>query len=362
MTEETPFTPQEIDEQIDHFSQALPPPAAALPEQQLADDLRALYAAERNELFQAVARGRERLAQQNAMPLPRAQIHQTSDQHRFLYERQQTMQALKTRFTGEQKQLYRIGSLVAAVLLVVLIGGLVTGLVLVRQHQHTQTIQGTSSFQGGLEITFQATCAMNGNHCTQQQLALLPDIIPILKGRIKDGLGISQPVVRQQMSDQQINDQIVVDLPSQVLTRDALALLTPVGKLEFIDTGPSQLIPGTEVTSGQYPVRFTGTQLDPNSIQATIDQQRGHPFLVFQFKDQYRAAFADYTQQNIGNYLTLTLDGKVIVSAVIQSQITDQGQITIGYTLADVQETATLIRYGSVPVPLTVVNEETITT
>ncbi|HEY7357693.1 MAG TPA: hypothetical protein VH590_14545, partial [Ktedonobacterales bacterium] len=73
------------------------------------------------------------------------------------------------------------------------------------------------------------------------------------------------------------------------------------------------------------------------------------------------AAFASYTQQNIGNFLTMTLDNNVIESAVIEGQITGQGQITSGYTLADAQANAALIRYGSLPVPLTIVSEKTIT-
>ncbi len=356
--EEQPFTPQDVDDQIDRFSHALHSPQAggpALPEQQIVDDLHDLYSAEAEELSQALARGRARLAQNARVPQRQSQA---SDHPSFLQERRSTMQSLLRPPSQGQKRFYRIGSLAAAVLLVALVGSLIAGLVLVRLGKTTTQIQAQPSFKGGLEIVFQASCDIPSKHCTQNQLALLSGVSATLKGRIEDGLNVSQPVVHQQGSD-----QIVVDLPPQVTTQDALALLTPIGKLEIIDTGPIALSVGAIVQPGQYPVRFTGDQLDFNSIQAIINQQTGRPSITFQFKSQYQSTFANYTQQNIDNFLTITIDGKVIESAIIRSQITGQVEIAGGgYTLADVKETAALIRYGSLPVPLTIVSKATITT
>lgn len=365
--EDRPFTPDEIDEQIDRSAQALrfsQKAAPATPEQHLIGELQTLYSAETEEMTRAIARGRERLAQSSSARLAGQPRRGRASAHpRLLPERRRPMKSLLKRFSAEQRPLYRIGSLVAAVLLVALVGGLVAGLVLVRLGRSTNGIAlpgGITSpdLKGGVEIVLQASCEIPTNHCAPQQLALLSDVSAILKNRLKDGLGVSQPVVHRQGSD-----RIVVDLPPQVRTQDALALIGPTGKLEFIDTGPTHLEVGTVVLPGQYPVRFTGGQLDPNSIAATLDPQSGRSVITFAFKSQYQSAFANYTRQNIGNYLTITLDGKVIESAVIQSAITGQGQIAgDNQTLADAQETAALLRHGSLPVPLTVVSETTITT
>jgi len=356
--ENRPFTPEEIDEQIDRSAQALrfsQKAAPETPEQHLIGELHAFYSTETDEMTRAVARGRERLARSSSARL--AQQPRRGRAHpRLLQERRSMMKPLLKLFSSEQRPLYRIGSLVASVLLVALVGSLVVGLILVRLGWSGTGTQ-PPDLKGGVEITLQASCDVPTSHCTSQVLALLPNATTVLKNRIKDGLGISQPVVHQQG-----RDRIIVDLPPQVRTQDALALIGQTGKLEIIDTGPNQLPVGSVVQPGQYPVRFTGDQLDPNSIFAAIDHQSGRPIIIFAFKSQYQAAFATYTRQNIGNYLTITLDGDVIESAVIQSEITDQGQIAgSNKTLADAQETAALLRYGSLPVPLTVISETTIT-
>ena len=210
--------------------------------------------------------------------------------------------------------------------------------------------------QGGVQVLLQATCDVPTNHCTQEQLNLMSDVRDNIERRVNGGLGVSEPVIQLEPPD-----RISVELPGLKNEQDAVALLGQTGKLEIIDTGPNALTVGTVVTPGQYPVRFTGDQLDPNSINATVDPQSGRPIITFQFKGQAQTDFANYTEQNIDNFLTITLDDKVIESAQIQSQITGQGQISGGnMTLDQAQATAALLRYGSLPVPLTVVSERLI--
>lgn len=210
--------------------------------------------------------------------------------------------------------------------------------------------------QGGVQVLLQASCDVPTPHCTSAQLAAMSDTRDAIERRVNGGLGVSEPVIQLEG-----NDRISVELPGLKNEQDAVQLLGQTGKLEIIDTGPNALTVGTVVTPGQYPVRFTGDQLDPNSINATIDSQSGQPIITFQFKGQAQTDFANYTQQNIGNYLTITLDGKVIESAVIQSQITGQGQISGGsMTIESAQQTAALLRYGSLPVPLSIVSENLI--
>jgi preprotein translocase subunit SecD len=218
------------------------------------------------------------------------------------------------------------------------------------------TVRQGLDLQGGVQVLLQASCDVPTQHCGKDQLNLMPDVRDNIERRVNGGLGVSEPVIQLEGTD-----RISVELPGLKNEQDAVQLLGQTGKLEIIDTGTTQLSPGQQVTEGQYPVRFTGDQLDPNSINATIDQQSGQPVILFQFKGSAQNAFATYTQQNVGNYLTITLDGKVIESAVIESQITGQGQISGGsMTLDSAQATAALLRYGSLPVPLTLVSERLI--
>jgi hypothetical protein len=147
--------------------------------------------------------------------------------------------------------------------------------------------------------------------------------------------------------------------------QQVLSLVGTTGQLNFIDTGSTPLSIGTDVTgmtcttscrAGQYKILFTGAQLDPSSISAQTDANTNQPDVQFEFRATARSAFATYTGNNIGNYLTITLDNKVIESAVIQSPITGRGEISGGnMTIADAQNLASLLKSGALPVPLKVI-------
>ncbi len=215
------------------------------------------------------------------------------------------------------------------------------------------TVRQGLDLQGGVQILLQASCNVPVPKCTSADLDRMPDVRDNIERRVNGGLGVSEPVIRLQG-----NDRISVELPGLKNEQEAVQLLGQTGKLEIIETGSQHLDEGTTVEPGQYPVKFTGDQLDPNSIAATIDQQTGRPIITFQFKGAAQSAFAEYTQSHINQYLTITLDGKVIESAQIINQITGQGQISGGnMTLESAQRIAALLRYGSLPVPLTLVSE-----
>jgi preprotein translocase subunit SecD len=210
--------------------------------------------------------------------------------------------------------------------------------------------------EGGVQVLLQASCSIHGDSgCKNGELNNMGNALDNIQRRVNGGLGVSEPVIRQQGTN-----RISVELPGLKNEQEAVQLLGQTGKLEIINTGATPLTVGQPVPSGSnYPVVFTGDQLDTNSINAILDPQSGQPEITFQFKGSAQSAFANYTQKNVGNYLTITLDGTVIESAVINSQITGQGIISGGsMTLDSAQKTAALLRYGALPVPLQIVSEE----
>jgi preprotein translocase subunit SecD len=219
--------------------------------------------------------------------------------------------------------------------------------------------------QGGVQLLLQAQCSLHGDSgCKNGELHLMGDVRDNIERRVNGGLGVSEPVIRLEGSD-----RISVELPGLKNEQDAIALIGQTGLLQIIDTGAVSLPVGCNVkdptsqcySAAGYPVRFTGNDLDPNSINASVDPSTGQPIIVFQFKGDKQSAFASYTQSHIGQYLTITLDDKVIESAVIKSEITGQGQISGGnMTLDQAQATAALLRAGSLPVPLVTVSERLI--
>jgi preprotein translocase subunit SecD len=91
--------------------------------------------------------------------------------------------------------------------------------------------------------------------------------------------------------------------------------------------------------------------------QVTVTQnQVGQYVIQFTLTSEGGKIFADYTAANIGKYLTITLDKKVISSPVIKSAIPDgQGVIEGNFTAESANALAVQLRYGSLPVPLKVV-------
>jgi hypothetical protein len=164
------------------------------------------------------------------------------------------------------------------------------------------------------------------------------------------------------------SDHLIIYIAGQPGGLQSIVVLVgTTGQVNFIDTGSTPLPVGSDVTghtcsttcaSGQYKILFTGEQLDPGSISAQTDTQSNQPVVTFQFQGAAQSAFANYTANNIGNFLTITLDNKVIEAAVINSPITGLSQISGGYmTNADTQNLASLLRSGPLAVPLKVISE-----
>lgn len=221
------------------------------------------------------------------------------------------------------------------------------------------TVKQGLDLQGGIQVVLEASCPQDKPKCDYSQY--MSAVIDNVNRRVSGGLGLNDAVVRQQG-----NNRVSVELPGLKSDQQALALLGKTGLMNIIDTGTQQVPVGTDVTGqtctlncqqGQFKIVFTGRDLDAGSIAAQIDQQTGGPIVTFSMQGAARTRFADYTQKNVGNFLTITLDNKVIESATIQSQITGNGQITGMPSIQEAQNLASFLKYGALPLPLHVASE-----
>jgi hypothetical protein len=140
--------------------------------------------------------------------------------------------------------------------------------------------------------------------------------------------------------------------------QQAIDILLETGVLEFWNTGPQPVPLGSAFDCTQFiqynpgcKAQFAGTDLDPSQIGVGTDQA-GRPNILFAMKGDTVQKFGSFTQENIGNYLTITLDRKVIESAVIQSAITGQGEISGNFTPDQANALVSVLKYGSLPVAL----------
>lgn len=110
-----------------------------------------------------------------------------------------------------------------------------------------------------------------------------------------------------------------------------------------------------------YHTVMTGEMLV--SADAAIDQQSidNKYFVSFTLTPEGATIFGDYTASHVGGYLGIVLDGVLISAPRIENAIPGgRGIITGGFTLEQVDQLATQLKYGALPVPLRVQSTNTV--
>lgn len=196
----------------------------------------------------------------------------------------------------------------------------------------------------------------------------------IVENRV-NGLGVTEAVV-QLAGDR----RIVVELPGETDPEKALATIKQTGLLEFVDLSSLPLdqafsLVGTTIEtdfatseSGQtqegeassqiFPTVMTGSALE--SVGVTTSPT-GEYQVAFELKSEDAQVFSDYTTRNVGTILAIVLDKQIISAPRINEPITDgQGVITGDFSLEGANNLAVQLRYGSLPIPLVVVETRTV--
>jgi len=194
---------------------------------------------------------------------------------------------------------------------------------------------------------------------------VMPAVRDNIESRVNGGLGVSEPSIRIITTNG--HPAISVELPGFTGNQnEAVNSLLKTGKLEFWSTGPSPVAIGSTFDPTQYTQynpggkpHFTGANLDSSQVYVSQDQA-GRPQISFEMKGDAISRFGTFTGSNVGQYLTVTLDGTVIESAVINNAITGPGVITGNFTTAEAQRVVTVLKYGALPIPLKIASEETV--
>ncbi len=233
--------------------------------------------------------------------------------------------------------------------------------------------------QGGLRVLLQADVP-EGTTVEADQIKVARDII---EKRV-NALGVSEPLIQVQGTN-----RIVVELPGIDNPDEAVKAFGSTGLLEFVDAGSTPLTEGQEiVTTGPSAdnscgavaqaaaaaiatVTPGGTITDTNVVTPTqafktvmtgnclqtasvgFDQNTNNPHIAFEMRSAGVQLFGDYTTNNVGKYLAIVLDKRVISSPVINSPITGgSGVISGRFTVPEANALAVQLKYGSLPIPL----------
>ncbi len=122
---------------------------------------------------------------------------------------------------------------------------------------------------------------------------------------------------------------------------------------------PTSPVTPTEQALGPFKTIMTGSQLQ--SAQVGFNQTTGAPLIQFTLTSDGARIFADYTAKNVGKFLTIVIDKRVISSPRIEGPIpSGTGQITGRFTREEAQSLAVQLKYGALPVPLKVISSRTV--
>ena len=199
--------------------------------------------------------------------------------------------------------------------------------------------------QGGAQLVFQADLSKTAS---AQRQAALDSLVSVMTKRANFG-GTSEVVVQRQGSD-----KVSVSLPGVKDVNDAIQRIGQTADLEFLEVN---------ATTQQTTPTNVGAN-DVASATADYDPTKAQPDVVLKLKGgDSTKKFGDLTtklSQN-GNYLLTTLDGQPTFGPAKTEPITDGTAILTGnLDIATAKKVADEITAGALPVPVTLVEQNTV--
>jgi len=250
--------------------------------------------------------------------------------------------------------------------------------------------------RGGLQVLLEADLPANATISSGD----LNVTRQILESRA-NALGVSEVVM--QVAPPR---RIVAEFPGLQDPGQVIASLQETGLLEFVDMGTTPVAAGTIIqtdygtsatsaTTTGTPPGTTATPTELPTITPTTDSsatpaptptpvatptiyhtvmtgaalssvnvqagQLSGFVIAFTLKSDYATQFADYTGSHINQYLAIVLDKRAISVPSINAQITGgQGIIQGNFTQDTANTLAIQLRYGSLPIPIKVVESQSV--
>jgi preprotein translocase subunit SecD len=240
--------------------------------------------------------------------------------------------------------------------------------------------------RGGLQVLMEADLPADAT-ISSDDLAVTRQI---LESRA-NALGVSE-VVMQAAPPR----RIVAEFPGLQDPEQVIASLQQTGLLEFVDIGATPVQEGTVIqtdfgTLGILPTTtettttsptndpsiaptltpspvavptiyhtvLTGAGLSAVSVQAAT---LGGFDIATTFKSEASTIFADYTGSHINQYMAIVLDKRVISSLIIKGKIPNGQGVIQGssFTQDSANSLAIQLRYGSLPIPIKVVQSQSV--
>lgn len=244
---------------------------------------------------------------------------------------------------------------------------------------------------GGVRVVYQAD--MSKLAAGEKPTDVINSAVRIITDRAVGGMGVAEPLVQPKGAD-----QIVVELPD-IPDKDkdnAIKLLGSTARMEFVHLQDAHYAnaPRWRPSAGKYAMQvdkdpktggdvmtftdtngktvpesqvlaegkliLSGNDLKPTS-RATKENQTYRTVVAIEFTPHGKEAFGDFTRHNVGEILAIVLDGNILSAPTIEEPILNGSAVIRGnFTPKEAQTLAEFINAGALPVPLTVVQVQSV--
>ena len=213
----------------------------------------------------------------------------------------------------------------------------------------------------GLEIKDQTpdgtTYIISQQNFNQSLSDMTLNAVEIVRSRV-DFLG------NKELSIQKVGlNKILLEIPGD-LDNNIKEVISKTAKLTFHLEKKS--IVNTKVFKNEDSKEEIRVQEIPNLTgdyiqDASLQYNQNEPVVAFSFNKEGSDLFAQMTSENVGTRFAIVLDGALITAPVIREAITGgSGQISGGFTNESANNLAIILKSGSLPTEITIIQEKQI--
>jgi preprotein translocase subunit SecD len=157
-------------------------------------------------------------------------------------------------------------------------------------------------------------------------------VVSVIERRV-NGMGVSEPIIQRQGAR-----RVIIQLPGIYDQEAAIDTIGKTAQLEIKNPLGETVLTGADLVDAQL-----------------SRDQFGRPSVAVEFSKEGAKKFAQLTTVYQGQAIPHVLDGDILVNPVVEGPITGgKGQITGRFTVDEAKNLAVLLKAGSLPVPIEV--------
>ena len=217
--------------------------------------------------------------------------------------------------------------------------------------------------KGGAYLVYEADVSKRDTSQTVDQV--MTSVLSKIERRA-NAFGVKEPIIQRQGEN-----RILVQLPGEKNVDEAKKLIGKVAQLQFKETTldatgqPTRDDKGNIIWKNAVGVGsdgktkdLTGSYLKPNA-KVLLKSGTNEPEVGFEWNDEGAVLFEQITKRNINKPLGIFLDEDMVSAPNVLAVIKSSGVIT-GVDMKEAQNLAIQLNSGSLDVPLTVIQEQTV--